>query len=72
MREVVQVHGGLDDIAPGRAGSAQHFLEILHHPVGLLDDPALDDLPGHGVERDLTGGKNEAVADDSLRIWSDR
>ncbi len=72
MREILEVNRRLHDVAPSRSGGAKDLVKIPHYLFGLLDDSALYDLAGGGIERDLSGCKQKPVGDDSLRIGSDR
>ena len=53
------------------ADGRQHRGEIRHHALGLRAHVARHDLTRRRIERDLTGGEEETVGDDALRIRTD-
>lgn len=57
----------LNDIRERAAsGNSEDRFQILHHTLGLLRDAAFHDGHRGWIERDLAGGKEEAIGGDGL------
>ncbi len=56
-REIVQVgqeNRGADHVFPAHAGRLQQRADVAHRLIGLRREVAVHDLPGAGIQRDLT------------------
>src|SRR5437762_9644791 len=71
MRKIVQINRRLDDITPRCPRCPQHLLQILHHSIGLLDDPPVDNLSSYRIQWNLARGEKKTVDDYSLRVRTD-
>ncbi len=69
---ILEENRALDDLVKGASGSFDNGLHVSQHETSLLLDSAHLQLPSRRVDCDLTGGKDESVGFDGLRVGADR
>lgn len=69
---ILKENRAFDDLVEGTSGSLNDGLHVSQNETRLLLDSAKLQLPARRVDRDLTGGKDESVGFDGLRVGADR
>ena len=69
---ILKENRAFDDLVEGTSGSLNYGLHVSQHETCLLFDSAHLQLSACRVDRDLTGGEDESVGFDGLRVGADR